>query len=252
MIKHCFFSIVICCFCIGASHRTVGNLIPRAQCKVGSQVSGRVHQVKVDVGEKVVKGQLLVIVDKALLANDLAQNQAHFASAKLELVEAKTNHERMHALWERQSVSLKQFEEAKTRFERAKLELEKEEVNVKRSQILLDETEIKAPFDGVIANRLVDEGAMVSGVTYLLEMQDIDPLYLEFSLPQAYLNKVHAGMPITFEVEGSNVEKHHAKIDRISPCLDQDSRSFRCRAIIVNKNYRFSPGSMATVEVEVQ
>jgi len=182
---------------------------------------------------------------------ELSQNKALLGSAELELSDAKTHFDRMLSLWENKSISLKQFEEAKSRYERAKLQSYGADVSVKRAQHMLDEAAVKAPFDGIVSNCFVDKGTMVSPMTQLIEVQTVDPLTLEFSLPQVYLNKVHEGMLITFEVDGCSQGKQHAQIDKIFPSLDEGTRSFICRAKVANKENQFSPGSMATVEVEL-
>lgn len=235
---------------------TVGNVYPSSKSVVGSQVTGRVDQIYVEVGQEVKKGQSLMTLDPTFFQIDLSQKTSKLESAKVELADSEKDFLRMARLWEKNngeapSVSLKKYEEAKSRHDQAAMQVKQEEKEVHRAEANLDETVIRAPFDGVITKKFVDKGEPVSGtLTSLVEIQSLIPVYLEFSVPQIYLSAIKVGTPIQFEIEGVNLSENTAKIDLIYPCLDESTRSIRCRAILSNQDRKILPGSLAKILIK--
>lgn len=234
----------------------VGNLNSSTSCKLGSQVSGRVEQVFVEVGDFVKKGQPLLQLDKKLFEIDVSHKEAVLESAKIEFHDAEVNYLRMKKLWEKPagqtpSISQKRYEDAKLRYEQAQVQVMQDEQDLKRAQLSLAETTIVASFDGVVSNRFVDPGEAITNIpiTHVVEIQAADPLFLEFSIPQGYLKTIQIGTPITFKVEGHETKKFEAKVNLIYPSIDQMTRTFKCRATVDNPNLELHPGSLAKVEI---
>jgi membrane fusion protein (multidrug efflux system) len=233
---------------------TIGSIHASAQSKLGSQVSGRVEQIFVEVGDAVKKGQPLLKLDTVFYENDYAQENALLELAKIELIDAEINLNRMRNLWEKPagvtpSISQKQFEDAKTRFVRAGAQLKKAQESLNRAKVSLDEATIKAPYDGIITDKFVDAGEAITATPamHLVEIEAIDMLYLDFSIPQSCLSFVKVGTPVLFEIEGVSGGKSEAKIERIYPSLDESTRSVKCRAIIKHPGLR--PGLLAKIEI---
>lgn len=234
----------------------IGNIYPSAQCKLGSQVSGRVDEVYVEVGDSVRKGRPLAKLDPIQFEIDVAQKQAVLDSAQIELADTEKNYLRMKNLWEKPeggtpSISQKRFEEAKLVYEKGKVQVILAQENLNRAIVNLNETLIKASFDGIVTKRYVDPGEAITSipVTHLIEIQSINPLYLEFSVSQAFLSSIKPGTPIVFEVEGAKKARYEGHIDRIYPVVDETTRSTKCRAIIDNANKELRPGALAKVEI---
>lgn len=118
----------------------------------------------------------------------------------------------------------------------------------------LDETVIRAPYDAVVTKRLVDPGEPVTStpITYLLEIQEIEMLNLDFSLPQEMISQVSTGMPVEFDVEGVEEGRGTGKISVIYPDLDKETRSFRYRAVVENRGLKFRPGSLVQVRLVIR
>lgn len=236
---------------------TVGNVYPSSKSTIGSQVVGRVEHLYVEVGQDVSKGQPIAAIDPTFFQIDLAKKNSILESAKIDLADAETNYLRMKRLWEKNngqtpSVSLKKYEEAKSKYDLANALVKQDEEEVRRAQANLNETVIRAPFDGVVSKKLIDQGESISAIpaTPIIEVQSLTPVYLEFSIPQIYLNNVQVGTPIQFEVEGTGQAQYTAQIDLIYPCLDEATRSIRCRAIISNQDRKILPGSFAKILIK--
>jgi membrane fusion protein, multidrug efflux system len=235
---------------------TIGTIQASSKSLISTQVSGRVEKMLVDVGSVVRKDQPLVQLDQRFYVIELEQKAAALQVAKLEKEDAEKNFQRMKKLWEKPegeapSIPLKRFEDAKTKYEQS-IALEKQALeNFKKAQLNLEETTIKSPYAGIITQKFVDAGESIptQPVTHVVEIQVLHPLYLEFSLPQASGAQLKLGTPITFEIDGWELDNNSAKIDLFYPQLDEATRSLRCRAILNNADLKIKPGSLAKVRV---
>lgn len=233
----------------------VGTLCPSAKSVLSSQVVGRVEEVYVDVGDSVQKGQPLLELDRELFEIDVSEKKSALDLANVELADSERDLLRMKKLWEKPagetpSIPQKKYEEAHSRFEKAKALVAQAEADLRRVQNRLNEAVIKSPFDAVITQRFVDPGKTASGPdSAMLEVQAIDPLYLEFSVSQSQSATLSPGRPIAFGMDGSE-KMTEAVIDRIYPSLDESTRSVKCRAIIPNAEGRLRPGSLIKIYIE--
>lgn len=278
----------------------VGSFRARQTTLLGSQVSGRVEKVLVDVGDAVRIGQELMQLDPTFFAIEVEQREADAKAAEVKLAggretlkaieaevqvaqtavaEAELEHTRMKNLWEKPpgetpSIPKQRFDAARFAFEQAQARLQaaqsrvaeqaaklrEYEAGVKQakealhySKERLDETSIRAPYDGIVARRLVDPGEPVTAtpVTHLLEVQEVSTLYLEYALPQELLSAVKPGTPVTFDAEGVTEDGDDARatISVVYPTLDEATRSFRCRSVVTNPKLTFRPGMLASVQV---
>jgi len=234
----------------------VGSFRSRQTTRVGSQVSGRVKEVLVDVGDAVRKDQVLVRLDPVLFELERAMRQADLQAARVALAEAELNHGRMKTLWEKPSgetpsIPRKLYDDACTRRDSAAARVQQAEAALRHAEERLRETEIRAPYDGVVSRRFVDAGEPVTSmpITPLVEVQETGVLELEFALPQHLLASVRTGTPVEFSVEGLAGSRGTGRVDVLHPAVDESTRSFRCRCRVDNAEGRYRPGLLAEVRV---
>ena len=237
---------------------TIGNIQASSKSLISTQVAGRVDKVLVDVGSTVKKGQAIVLIDNRLYAVNLAEAQAILETAKIEMLDAEKNFLRMQKLWQKPegeapSIPLKRFEDAKAKYEQATAQAKKAQENYNRAQLYFEEATIKSPYDGVVTKKIVDVGETIATqpVTNVMEIQALHPLYLEFSIPQAYMTYLHLGSPLRYEIDGITLNNSKAQIDLFYPNLDEKTRSLRCRAVLDNKDFKIRPGSLAKVTLKI-
>lgn len=241
---------------IQSSVPAVGMLRARQTTKLGSQVSGRVERVLVDVGDVVKKDQELVRLDPVFFEIERAQREADLETAKAALWETETQHTRMKNLWEKPqgkepSIPKKLFDDAKARFDAAQARVKQAEETLRYAKERLREVVIRAPYDAVVTRRLVDPGEPVTStpVTHLIEIQEVGTLDLEFSLPQEMLSRVRPGSPVTFEAEGVPETKGSGEVAMVFPAVEEATRSFRCRVTVPNASGVYRPGMLIRVWV---
>jgi RND family efflux transporter MFP subunit len=228
-------------------------------------VSGQVEEVLVDVGDRVKAGQVLVRIDPTLFEIEVQQLQAAvetargaLASAEADVQFAQREVPRQLDLFNRNAAAPKEMDEAAMAYERAigtrdekKGKLGEAQQRLRYGQQQLEETQIRAPYDGAITRRMVDPGqpASANPVTHLVEIQETGVLYLEFSLPQELLGTIVPGTPVTFDVEGTAEGQSSGEVAVLFPAIDEATRSFRCRVIVQNADLRLRPGLLAQVRV---
>jgi membrane fusion protein (multidrug efflux system) len=237
---------------------SAGTFKARQSSRLGSQVSGRVEQVLVDVGDAVKAKQELVRLDRTLFAIEVDQRKADVAAAQVAVDEAELNFTRMKNLFEKPqgeqpSVPRKLYDDAKSRKDGAAAKLRQEEEKLRFAAQRLKETIILAPYDGVVTARLVDPGEAVlaAPATSLLEIEDVGSLELEFALAQELLSRIAKGTQVAFDVEGIAGGPFAGGIEVVYPMVDRASRTFRCRVLVENGKGLFRPGLLAQVKIGV-
>lgn len=246
----------------------VGTFRARQTTRLGPQVNGEIKDVLVDVGDAVVAGQVLVRLDPTFFEIDVATQQAAveacrgaLARAEVDVADREREMQRQLALFEQGAGATKERDDAVAAYQRAvadrdekRARLAEGEQKLRYSRQKLHDTEIHAPYDGIITLRMANIGGSAASnpVTELLEIQETGVLYLEFALPQELLGRVGVGTPIEFDVEGVSTEPERAKIDVLFPVVDEQTRSFRCRVILANPTLRWRPGLLARVRVVEQ
>lgn len=229
----------------------VGTLAPRKSAHLGSQVAGRVEEVFVDVGDGVKAGDPLVKLDSKFYQIDLDQRRAELEAAKVRATQSNSTLTRHREISARnpQAISAQAVDEARTASELAQAELAQSQQAVLGAEERVYESVIRAPFDGVITERLVDPGDPVTTtfVTQVMKIEQLDELEMLFTLPQEVFGQVREGTPVQFQVSGVEDMSGTGNVEMVYPALDEATRTFRCRVIVKNPKLRFRPGMLMKV-----
>ncbi len=217
--------------------RTKGLLIPDEEVDLSFESSGKITHIYFNEGSKVKAGTLLAKVNDETLQAELKK-----LKAQLPLLEDRVA--RQQTLLKQEAVSLESYETVST-------ELEKLKADIALIDARIRQTELRAPFDGVIGLRLVSEGSYASPTTIISKLTKISPLKLEFSVNEKQARDIKAGTPLTFTVE-NDLNTYHAKVYAVESKLDQQTLSLKVRAIYPNTNEKLKPGNSATIEISMQ
>ena len=114
-------------------------------------------------------------------------------------------------------------------------------------QAQIAKTEIRAPFEGTIGLKYVSEGSYVNQATKIASIQQLDPIKIDFSIPEKYSSLVKVNDTLGFSIEG-NDEHYTASVIAIEPKVDVSTRSIQVRAITKNRSGKIFPGSFARIE----
>jgi membrane fusion protein (multidrug efflux system) len=212
-----------------------GSLMPDEEVDLTFESSGKITNIFFKEGTPVTKGQLLAKVnDKPLLA------ELQKLEAQVPLAEDRVF--RQKSLLEKDAVSKEAYEQVNT-------ELEKLHADIDLVKSRIAQTELRAPFDGVIGLRLVSEGAYASPTTIIANLTKITPLKIEFSVNEKYANMIHPGTNIVFQTP-PDLANYNAAVYAIESRVDMNTRTLKMRASYPNASGRLKPGKTAMVEIK--
>ena len=215
--------------------QAVGSLRSRQGVVLRPEVSGRISQLNFRDGERVRKGQLLVQFDDQLQAAQLKQSQA-------ELSIAQANHKRNQDLVAQNFISQRSVEESAANLEVAQAKLALSQATVARLKVT-------APFNGIAGIRTVNQGDYLKDGADIVNIEDIDAVYVDFRLPERFLTKVKKGQRANIDLDALPGRKYTALVQAIDPLLDANGRSVAVRACIDNRQLQLRPGMFARVGV---
>jgi membrane fusion protein (multidrug efflux system) len=212
-----------------------GSLQANESVTLQPQVSGMITGLYFKEGDFVKKGMLLVKINDANLRAQLQKQQA-----TLEV--AQSNFTRVERLYKLSAISEDDYNNAAlaTKSAQADIDFTKAEI---------DNTEIHAPFNGIIGVRYVSPGAFVSPTTIIATLYESNPVKVEFDLPEKFAGMVKAGTPISFTVQG-NTKPYSGKVYVVNPGINQDTRTLTVRALC-NNDGSLRPGSFASISIDL-
>jgi membrane fusion protein (multidrug efflux system) len=213
---------------------TVGTIRANEEVELVSEVSGKIAAIHFDEGRRVAAGELLLEIDDSEL---LAERQR--AVYRVEL--AERTEARQRQLLEDGVISSETHDVALG------------ELNVLRAELRLIEaqlvkTEIRAPFGGVIGLRWVSPGSYLSPQTRIASLHDLDPVKLDFTVPERYAALLGVGDEISFTVDGID-RVFPGSVFAVEPAVDAATRSLRLRARCPNPDGVLVPGAFANVQL---
>jgi membrane fusion protein (multidrug efflux system) len=211
-----------------------GTILANEQAELRLESSGRIVHLNLPEGKLVTKGTLLVKL------ND-AEIRAQLEKVRAQLKLANETESRQRNLLQKEGISKQEYETALS----SQLAL-KADSHYLQTQIA--KTELYAPFTGVIGVRNVSVGSYITPAVILAVIHQIDPIKVEFSLPEKYSNLFNEGDQISYKKEG--ITKPLAgKITMKDPAIDLSNRSIRYRAISGNAQQLLFPGAFVRVEL---
>jgi membrane fusion protein, multidrug efflux system len=213
---------------------TTGTILANEEVDLKSEVDGKITKIYFHEGSYVNKVDLLVKINDADL-------QAQLQSAKSRLELQKDTEYRQKQLLEKEAISQEDYDMTANQ-----LQVNQAEVELIKAQI--DKTEIRAPFSGIIGLKNVSEGSFVNNSMVIASLQNINPIKIDFSIPERYSSMVEVGDEINFTISGSD-KKYVGKVYAIEPKIDQVTRTLKIRALCPNTGREILPGSFANVEL---
>ncbi|MFA9478363.1 efflux RND transporter periplasmic adaptor subunit [Phycisphaerales bacterium AB-hyl4] len=231
--------------------RGVGTLRASASVVLRSEVAGRVRSIEFEEGGAVSEGQLLVEIDDGKMERQLASRRASQRSAEVRLANAQRTFDRQEQLRERGVVSEDEYDRAQSELSGAEAEVEQLQAEVALVEREMEDTRIRAPFDGMISQRLVDRGAYIGVGEDLARLYQVDPLEMTFSMPERYMGRVQRGQPVTIRVTAYPDQSFEGVVDFVSPSIDEGTRDLLVKARIDNPEQALKPGGFATAVVTI-
>jgi len=216
---------------------STGSTIPDEEVNLAFESSGKVVVIYFKEGTHVKEGDLLAkINDKPL--------QAQLKKLEAEVPLARDRVYRQRTLLEKDAVSQEAFEQVTTEYEKLMADIELVKANIAQ-------TELRAPFDGIIGLRSISEGAYVASTTDIARLTKISPLKIEFSINERHIADVSDGTQISFLLEAPDgmMREYKARVYAVESMVDPITRTLKVRATYPNTNEAIQPGRTLSVEI---
>jgi len=263
--------------------RVTGSLMADEHADVAAETAGRVIATPVERGTRVTTGTVLVRISATEADAQLREAEANAAqiearlglsaiqpfdpvhvpevmNAKASLDWAEAEFNRIKALLDQKVVSQSEYDQRLTQVQAARQQYQSAVNGAQQSYRSLvaararvdlarkasADTVVRAPFDGLVAERLVSTGDYVTRGTKVASVVKIDPLRVELTVPEQYLSRVTSGQAVRLSVDAYAGETFPAKVRFVSPALKTDQRALTVEAVASNTDGRLKPGLFAT------
>lgn len=219
------------------SERFVGSITPRDFVEIKSEMQGIIESIHFEEGQRVEKGDILVQLDKIKLIAQLDQ-------VKADLDQNEIDFQMNSQLFRQSAISEQEFNrtQALLKSSQALFQL--------RTRQLQDAT-LSAPFSGIVGERNFSIGQLITPQDIMTHLVALDPIDLEFQLPEKFLNKVSLDQNVEVKVRSWPGEVFNGKVHFIASYVDPNTRTVQIKAMIENRDHKLKPGMFSEIFLEM-
>jgi HlyD family secretion protein len=243
---------------IEVSVGSTGVVEPLAIVEVKSKASGEVLDLRVEVGDLVEPGTLMVRIDPRTVSNDLAQREAELKAALSRREIAMSQMARAESLLAKGTFTQLDLEQASLDLANAESDVVSGQVSVENARIAVDDTDVRAPILGTVIQKPVEIGQVissptrdVSGGSLLLQMADLSEVQIRALIDETDIGKIRSGMAATVEVAAYPNQPFQGEVVKIEPqaVVEQNVTMFAVLISIDNRDGLLMPGMNAEVDI---
>lgn len=216
---------------------SVGNVRAFRGVELSTEIGGLVQNVSIKSGMDVKEGELLIKLNDA---SDVAQLNSLKAMADL----AQVINERDRQQLEIQAIS-------KNVFDTSKADAKSKQAQVEQQTALVAKKNLKAPFSGRVGIVMINPGQFVNPGDKLLTLQTLDPIFVDFNLPQSNAEQIQVGQEIVVTTDAFKGASFTGKITAVSPKVDTNTRNIQVEAQLANPDKKILPGMFANVNIKL-
>jgi len=217
--------------------RAVGTLRAARGADLALDIAGLVTHVNVKSGDEVREGQLLLQLRDTEDVAALLQLQASLALSQV--------------TFERAQAQLAVKVIAKADYDQAAADLKVKEAAVEQQKVLVSKKQLRAPFAGHLGIVTINPGTYLNSGTTVVTLQQLDPVYVDFYVPQRRLAEVRVGQKAALTLDAFRNRAFPGTLNAVSPKVDTDTRNVQVEAEVPNPDRALSPGMFANVDVDV-
>jgi membrane fusion protein (multidrug efflux system) len=212
---------------------SVGSLVAVQGVMVSAEMAGKVSAILFEPGRAVQAGDLLV-------QQDIAAETAQLRSAEATMALAKINFERARSLLAQKTYSRSEYDNADAQYKQAVAQAD----NIKA---IIAKKTIRAPFSGVLGIRLINLGQILTAGDAIVSLQALDPVFVNFSLPQQQLTKIKTGLTVRVKTDALPDKFLEGAITAVNPQVEAATRNIMVQGTIQNPELLLRPGMFVTV-----
>ncbi len=215
----------------------VGTLNAVQGVTVSAELPGKVVEVAFEAGRPVKKGGLL-------LRQDTSSEEAQLPGAVAQENLSRTNRERFDQLFAKNLISQAEHDNAVAAAEQAGALAENIRATIAKKTI-------RAPFNGYLGIRQINQGQMLREGDPIVTLQALDPIYVDFTLPQQQLPLLRLGLTVQVTTDAMPAETVKGRITAINPLVDAETRQIKVQATMANRGNKLRPGMFSNVAVQL-
>jgi RND family efflux transporter MFP subunit len=228
-----------------------GQLLAPSQAAVAAQVGGQVTGIARDEGAAVAEGELVIEIDPERRRLEVMSARAMLAQAEAQASEAERELARIEKLHAQGVAADAKLDQVRTALRTAASSRESLQAQLGMAERSLRDSNVTAPFAGLVARRYVSEGEFVSPGQKLFDLVALDPIEVEFHLPERDSSRVAVGAPVAVRVAPFPDEDFAATVTVVSPTIDPSTRTLRVKAALANPDGRLRPGLFARADLGI-
>lgn len=229
----------------------VGTLVADRQSDLAANASGRVLATKVERGQEVKAGDIVVLLDARLAKYSAKAAAANSKAAKAQLALAALECDRADKLLQSGTISKTEYDRTMSQCETTQSSLSAAQSNAALASAQAGDTVVKAPFAGIVGERFVDIGEYVQPATRVMSLYSIDPIRLSFAVPEREVGRIASGQNVVFTVSALPGQEFSGEVRYISAALREATRDLVVEAVAPNPERRLRPGMFASVRVAI-
>jgi membrane fusion protein, multidrug efflux system len=226
-----------------------GTIAPFVQATVKSKVSGEIEQVTVREGQDIKAGDVIARIDTRNLQAEYDRELASVEKARADLQLAQLNRDKNRSLLEQKYISQNTYEQTESAYAASLANFKLAEAQARLAKIGVEDAEIRAPFAGTIAKRLVHPGEKASPDSALVSLVDLRQMVLEAAVPAAEIPSVRIGQTVHFNVGGFGSREFEGQVQRINPTTADGSRAITIYIAVPNPDRALKGGMFAQGEL---
>jgi membrane fusion protein (multidrug efflux system) len=227
-----------------------GTLVGAEQARVAAGAAGKVLATSIERGSVVKKGAVMVRLDSRTLTAQAKEAQAQVESLKAQEAQAKLDCERTQQMFDKGAISKADYDRSRTQCQTTKWSVSAAEARRTQTAEALRDTEIRAPFTGMIVERNVSAGEYVRPDSPVATLVAVDALRVELTVPEADVTQVRQGMAVEFRVAADDKSPaHQGRVRYIGPAVRQQTRDAVVEAEVDNVGRDLRPGMFVTAKL---
>ncbi|MBK5915742.1 efflux RND transporter periplasmic adaptor subunit [Rhodocyclus purpureus] len=231
-----------------------GYVVAQRKASVASKATGRLEWLGVVEGSRVRKGQLIARVENRDMVAQVEQAAANVLSARAELADAERAYQRARDLAAQNYVSGSALDSAQARLDKARAALAVAQANQRAAQVSVDQTQIRAPFDGVVLTKSANVGDVITPFSSALEskgavvtMADMDTLEVEADVSEVNLSKISVGQPCEIQLDAFPDRRLRGVVSRTVPTVDRSKASVLVKVRFLDRDPDVLPEMSAKI-----
>lgn len=227
-----------------------GTLIGAEQAEVAAGAAGKVLATYVERGSVVKKGAPLARLDSRMINAQAQEAAAQVESLKAQQAQAELDCDRTQRMFDKGAISKADYDRAHTQCATAKWSLQGAQARRAQTQEALRDSQIRAPFAGMVVERSISPGEYVRPDSHVVTLVAVDKLRVELTVPEGDVTLIKEGMPVTFRLaSGKKEATYQGRVRYIGPAIRQQSRDAVVEAVVENPGHELRPGMFVTAQL---